>query len=70
MSQALQQHGRDIANGLSPVTHRQGADCGPMVSQSEESDEQEDGLSLSQQIGIGLALLVLFIGGAIAVGGG
>jgi len=69
MSHTLQQHGRDIAEGFQGVSHRQGTGCGEMVSTLEGETDTSGGLSRFEQVGLAVALLVLFIGGAVVVGG-
>lgn len=69
MSTTLHQHGRSITGGFTAVEHHQGADCGELVSSTDgEGPDDDRGLSRQQQIGIALALLVLLVGGGVAVG--
>lgn len=70
MSHALQQHGRDIAGGFLGVSHHQGTGCGEVVSILDSEEEAPEGLSRTEQIGFAVGLLLLLIGGAVAVGGG
>lgn len=69
----LQQHGRSIVGGLPAATHRQGTECGTLISMAEDEEEEEtkepEGLTTTEQIGIALAVLVLLIGGGAAIGG-
>lgn len=67
---ALQQHGRSIATGFTPATLRQGTECGTLNSSidGEEGTGGKEGLTVGQQIGVVLAVLVLLLGGA-AIGG-
>jgi len=69
MSHALQQHGRDIAVGFRSVTHRQGTGCGEMVSTLNGETDTSGGLSRFEQVGLAVAVIVLLIGGAVALGG-
>jgi hypothetical protein len=70
MSTTLQQRGRSIGGGFPAVPHYQGADCGELISTADEAEpDDEAGLSRREQIGLVLGLLVLLIGGGVAVGG-